>query len=245
MASAACCAAGPPVACDYTPKGTISKIGDVDTYFVGSGPKALVVVYDIFGFSPQLKQVCDMFAAAGFNVAMPDFCKGNPWPLENFPPKDRSELGAWFGTTGKWETSIRPTFIPAVAHMKEHRGAEVVGVTGFCWGGMIAMKAASLDPDAEGGVKAGGTVHPAMLSAELAQDVKVPVLIMPSGEDPDHLPVKEVLDKKPFGDKCQYRRFDDMHHGFCAARGDWANAVQATRAAEAIDAFVKFYTANL
>lgn len=56
--------------------------------------------------------------------------------------------------------------------MKEHRGAEVVGVTGFCWGGMIAMKAASLDPDAEGGVKAGGTVHPAMLSAELAQDVR-------------------------------------------------------------------------
>lgn len=84
----------------------------------------------------------------------------------------RSELGAWFGTTGKWETSIRPTFIPAVAHMKEHRGAEVVGVTGFCWGGMIAMKAASMDPDGEGGVKAGGNVHPAMLSAELAQDVR-------------------------------------------------------------------------
>lgn len=44
------------------------------------------------------------------------------------------------------------------------------------------------------------------------------MLIMPSGEDPDHLPMKAVLDKKSFGDKCQYRRFDDMHHGFCAAR---------------------------
>lgn len=55
--------------------------------------------------------------------------------------------------------------------MKEHKGAEVVGVTGFCWGGMIAMKAASLGADAEGGVKAGGNVHPAMLSAELAEDV--------------------------------------------------------------------------
>lgn len=48
--------------------------------------------------------------------------------------------------------------------------------------------------------------------------VTVPMLIMPSGEDPDHTPLKEVLDKKPFGDKCEYRRFDDMHHGFCAAR---------------------------
>lgn len=44
------------------------------------------------------------------------------------------------------------------------------------------------------------------------------MLIMPSGDDPDHLPVKAVLDKKTFGEKCQYRRFDDMHHGFCAAR---------------------------
>lgn len=55
--------------------------------------------------------------------------------------------------------------------MKEHKGAEVVGVTGFCWGGMIAMKAASIGAEAEGSVKAGGNVHPAMLSAELAEDV--------------------------------------------------------------------------
>lgn len=30
-----------------------------------------------------------MFAAAGFNVAMPDFCKGKHWLVENFPPKDQ------------------------------------------------------------------------------------------------------------------------------------------------------------
>lgn len=55
--------------------------------------------------------------------------------------------------------------------MKEHKGAEVVGVTGFCWGGKMAMKACSLDPAGEGGVKAGGNVHPAMITAELAEDV--------------------------------------------------------------------------
>lgn len=48
--------------------------------------------------------------------------------------------------------------------------------------------------------------------------VTVPMLIMPAGDDPDHTPLKEVLDTKPFGDKCEYRRFDDMHHGFCSAR---------------------------
>lgn len=36
-------------------------------------------------------QVCDMLAAAGFNVAMPDFSLGKPFPLENFPPEDKCE----------------------------------------------------------------------------------------------------------------------------------------------------------
>ncbi|CAM9559611.1 unnamed protein product, partial [Laminaria digitata] len=220
--------AGPPVVCDYTPKGTVSKIGDLDTYFIGSGPKCIVVVYDIFGFSTQAKQASHqplenraihrLFAAAGFNVAMPDFCEGKHWLVENFPPKDKRvfELHAWFGSTGDWDTAILPKFTATVAHMKEHKGAEVLGLAGFCWGGMISMKAAALGAD--GGLTATACCHPAMLSPELAEKVTVPVLIMPSGEEPDHAPLKEVLDKKPFGDKCEYRRFDDMHHGFCAAR---------------------------
>lgn len=243
MASAACCAAGPPVVCDYTPKGTVSKIGDIDTYFIGSGPKCIVVVYDIFGFSTQAKQVCDKFAAAGFNVAMPDFCDGKHWLVKDFPPADMNVMYAWVGSTGDWDTAILPKFTAAVAHMKEHKGAELFGLAGFCWGGMIAMKAAALGADGE--LKATANCHAAMVSPELAEKVTVPMLIMPSGEDPDHTPLKEVLDKKPFGDKCEYRRFDDMHHGFCAARGDWSIPEQATRAGEAIDTFVKFFDTHL
>lgn len=81
----------------------------------------------------------------------------------------RSELQAWVGTVGDWDTAISPKFEAALSHMKEDKGAEVVGVVGFCWGGMMAMKAASLG--VEGGVEAAGCVHPAMLSPELAEDV--------------------------------------------------------------------------
>lgn len=86
-------------------------------------------------------------------------------------PTNRSELGAWFGTTGDWETSILPTFTAAVAHMKEHKGAQDLGCAGFCWGGMIVMKAAALGAEAGGGVKAAANAHAAMLSPELAEDV--------------------------------------------------------------------------
>lgn len=60
--------------------------------------------------------------------------------------------------------------------MREHKGAEVVGVVGFCWGGKMAMKAASLGP--EGGVNASGCVHPAMLSPELAGDVSYGAVLL-------------------------------------------------------------------
>lgn len=70
---------------------------------------------------------------------------------------------------GDWDAAILPKFTSTIAHMKEHKGAEVIGVVGFCWGGKMAMKAASLAP--EEGVKATGCVHPAMLSPELAEDV--------------------------------------------------------------------------
>lgn len=39
--------------------------------------KAIVVIYDVFGFSGgRIKGCCDALAAAGFHVAMPDVYKG-------------------------------------------------------------------------------------------------------------------------------------------------------------------------
>lgn len=51
-----------------------------------------------------------------------------------------------------------------------------------------------------------------------------------------------VLAKKPFGDKCKEVRFDDMHHGFCAARADYTNEQNVKRANEAIQLTVNFFS---
>ena len=78
---------------------------------------------------------------------------------------------AWFSNVGDWDTCIQAPFKATVAHMKEKKAAEVIVVAGFCWGGKMAMKTATLGPDS--GVKAAGCVHPAMLSPELAEEVRV------------------------------------------------------------------------
>ncbi|CAM9404270.1 unnamed protein product [Discosporangium mesarthrocarpum] len=243
MASSACCDAGPPIVSDYEPKGIISNVNGTDTYLIGSGPQAIVIVYDVFGFTPQAKQVCDSLAASGFNVAMPDFFKGNPWKLEHFPAPDKAAFLSWVGTSGDFDTVVRPGVESTMEFLKG-KGAETFGVIGFCWGGAMAMKMAALG-GGDSPIKAAACAHPAFLTEELAAEVKVPMLIMPSKDDPDHLPLKAVLDAKDFGDKCMYKRFDDMHHGFCAARGDWSVPEQAARATECVGMFVNFMKKNM
>lgn len=49
MASHQCCEAGKPVSSEYAPKGSEHKLGELECYVVGSGPKAVIVINDIFG----------------------------------------------------------------------------------------------------------------------------------------------------------------------------------------------------
>jgi dienelactone hydrolase len=45
--------------------------------------------------------------------------------------------------------------------------------------------------------------------------------------------------------KSVHRRFDDMHHGFAAARGDWNDPLQAQRAQEALNLVATFFKSIL
>ncbi|KAJ1672801.1 hypothetical protein EV182_006475, partial [Spiromyces aspiralis] len=50
-----------------------------------------------------------------------------------------------------------------------------------------------------------------------------------------------IAKSKPFGDKCFYHYFGDMHHGFCGARGDWKVEEQRKRAEEALGYAASFF----
>jgi dienelactone hydrolase len=67
-------------------------------------------------------------------------------------------------------------------------------------------------------VKAVACCHPAFFGKEkeFAEAAKVPVCMLPAeGDNIDA--AKEVLDAKPFADKCVYKHFDDQVHGFLGA----------------------------
>ena len=60
--------------------GVVEKVGDLDCYYVAppaATTKAIVVIYDVHGFSGgRIKGVCDALAASGFHVAMLDVYRG-------------------------------------------------------------------------------------------------------------------------------------------------------------------------
>ncbi|RMZ80396.1 hypothetical protein DV738_g2791, partial [Chaetothyriales sp. CBS 135597] len=111
--SEACCNTPPVVVStdDYTPKGSYQDLGGLKTYITSpkdvvavAVDKGLIVIYDIFGYFPQTLQGADILSTggsgSGYKVFIPDWFKGNPCPIEWYPPdtKEKQEkLGAWFG----------------------------------------------------------------------------------------------------------------------------------------------------
>lgn len=55
----------------------------------------------------------------------------------------------------------------------------------------------------------------------------------------------EIVKQKLGDDKAEHHRFDDMFHGFVAARGDWKDDLQRKRADEAISMVYNFMKKHL
>eukprot|EP00899_Mesostigma_viride_P008483 jgi/Mesvir1/17636/Mv08858-RA.1 len=236
MASKACCDAGPPHQPDgREQKGRESTLPDgTAVYVVGDeGTKGIVVIPDIFGFHlSNVREVADRIAAEGMRVMLPDVFRGNFIRLEDFPPKDGNAFMAWVGVQ---DGNVPPIMSECVKALKS-QGCTSVSAVGFCWGGSAVLTQAGT-----GLLASGVSVHGAFLTADKVEVAKCPMLFMPAGDDPSTDDLKVILDKKPFGHQCAYRRFDDQTHGFCAARGDWTNPAIKHAADEAINEMIKFF----
>jgi len=68
--------------------------------------------------------------------------------------------------------------------------------------------------------------------------------LMPSQGEPDMLPFYQVL-RNNFGDNSGHRRFDDMFHGFAAARGNFSDHLNQMHVNEVIRTLGAFFERNL
>lgn len=100
--------------------------------------KGIIAIYDIFGYFDQTLQGMDILATSDasqkYRVFMPDWFKGNPCPIEWYPPnteEKQQKVGNWFKDWNPAETAAKvPDYVKAVR--EKNPGIKSWGIIGVC-----------------------------------------------------------------------------------------------------------------
>jgi len=221
--SAACCSIPPIVAKGYEAKGKYETIGGLKTYVTGpaNATKALLYIYDIFGYFPQSLQGADILSTSDkdhtYQVFMPDFFEGKPADISWYPPDNKEKeqaLGNFFQTTGAPPKTAEkvPGLLKEIE--KKYSSINTWGVVGFCWGGKIVSITTSTSSTP---FTAAAECHPAMVDPSEAEGIKIPLALLASKDEPKG--DVEKFEKNLKGEK-HVEIFSDQIHGWMAARAD-------------------------
>ena len=118
----------------------------------GPAKGAIIVIQEIFGVNPGIRQKCDKLAAEGYVALAPDLF----WRLEpgiTLDPDVEAEFNQALDWMGKFnqDAGIRD-IQAAINHLRETEGTAKVGCVGYCLGGRLAfMTAARTSIDASVG----------------------------------------------------------------------------------------------
>ena len=197
MSTAPCCppaSTGYLAAGDYVTKGKVVELPGVTVYATGSSESNLVFFFsDIWGWnSGRVRALADDLAQTGVTVLVPKLLtlleEGTDG--EGLPPN--------FDLTARWNDLVPFLHANGIEAIKDKlaalgeyaKGFKKVTAAGFCYGGWVAAKAQAL-----GLIKldAIAMFHPSLKlegiygrnTVELAEAVKVPVLLAPGNNDED------------------------------------------------------------
>lgn len=113
---------------------------------------AIIVIQEVFGVNPGIRQKCDKLAADGYLAVAPDLF----WRLEpgiSLDPDVETEFKTALDLFGKFDQDAGIRDIEAtIHHIRQTLGVAKVGCVGYCLGGRLAyMTAARTDIDASVG----------------------------------------------------------------------------------------------
>ena len=192
----------------------------------GTPKAAIIVIPEIFGVNPGIRQKCDSWAKDGYLAVAPDIF----WrfaPGIELDPDVPDQLQKAFGYFGQYDPDLGVQDIEAaIRHIRGAEGVGKVGLVGYCLGGRMAyMAAARTDIDASVGYY--GVMIDQMLGE--AHAIANPLMLhIPTA---DHFVGPEAqaaihagLDSHP---KVTLHDYEGLDHGFAAEMGDRRNEAGA------------------
>jgi carboxymethylenebutenolidase len=201
------------------------RIGEMDAYVAkpaGTPKAAIVVIQEIFGVNPGIRQKCDSWANAGYLAVAPDLF----WRMKpgvELDPDIEAELQEAFGYFQRFAAEQGSTNaiidIEDTIRWCRGEGTARVGCVGYCLGGMLAYLAACrTDVNASVGYygvsietmlgESHAIAHPLMLHIPTADH-----FVGPAAQAAMHA----GLDDHP---KVTLHDYDGLDHGFAAEMGN-------------------------
>lgn len=175
---------------------------------------AVVVVNEIFGVHDYIKDVCRRLAREGYVAVAPEFFYRSGVNLPAL--KDFAQIRPIVAQASveQVDGDLRAT----TGWLKRQAFAKpaAIGVTGFCWGGSVAWRAAMIDPDVKAAVAWYGQLKPLI---GRAAELRVPVLGLYGALD-QGIPPADVeamrAAVKAAGKTAEIVLYPDAPHGFHA-----------------------------
>ncbi|XP_010527419.1 PREDICTED: endo-1,3;1,4-beta-D-glucanase-like [Tarenaya hassleriana] len=209
MAFGAQCCENRPTLNPSSGSGRVEKLGGLDAYVSGSPDSKLGIVLfsDVFGYeAPNLRNLADKIAAAGFLVVVPDFLKGDPYEPEN---QDRP-LHVWLKDHEPdkgFEDSK-----PLIEALKS-KGITAVGAAGACFGGKVVVEMAKNEL-----IQAAVLLHPSFVTVDDIKEFKAPIAVLGAENDRTSPPellkqFEQVLAFKPEV-KSHVKIYENVSHGW-------------------------------
>ncbi|HEX4240625.1 MAG TPA: dienelactone hydrolase family protein [Steroidobacteraceae bacterium] len=166
----------------------------------------MVIIQEIFGITRHIRAVVDQYAQAGFLSIAPALFDR----VERGVEVPYSDGAKGFGYVKALKTD--QVFLDLAAAVERVRGAGKVGVVGYCWGGMLAFRAAARLDIAAAVAYYGGGIH-----QHLDEKPRVPVLFH-FGEKDTHIPLSAVEQIKAAYPEGTYFLYPAEHGFNCTDR---------------------------
>jgi carboxymethylenebutenolidase len=203
---------------------------------VGTAKAAIIVIPEIFGVNPGIRQKADHWASLGYLAVAPDvfWRQGEGIELDADVPEQAQEA---MGMMQKHDFAAGIRDVEAVIRwVRREAGIPLVGLVGFCMGGMVAYQAAArTDIDATVGYYGVGIAGMLGESHAIARPLLLHVP-MADGFVPaeQQKAMHEGLDPNPHVTLYDYPGLD---HGFAAEMGKRRNEEGAQLANARTEAF--------